>query len=374
MRQFPAYSYQLHDAEHRRQFFAEVHYIVVLTQGFGLLTWIATVVLMLLSHGYAPPGSPSGLPSGLPWGLLWSLLWGLPGILLSLALSVRAVSLAPLIVSGALGALTTAWAYRLFLDHSGQAAMWVLPIGITITLASAPVFCGLRNYLCTASAVWLIVSIGHFPGVPGQPDFYFALVAVLGSLCIGVYLNVYFLSLRVHNYQARQELTTLAFKDSITGLNNRRKFTLDARQAQLRTDATPLHFLMIDIDDFKVINDTLGHDAGDQVLLQTALVINRLSAGHLCGRLGGEEFGVVFAGNAADAGDFAARLLRDVHAACQPPRTISIGIAELDKHSDLSVSYREADQALYAAKRAGKNRYVTATPLPFPVEPAVCVR
>ncbi|MET0321854.1 MAG: GGDEF domain-containing protein [Duganella sp.] len=343
MRQFPAHTYQLHDPDHRQQFFTEVHYIVALTQGFGLVCWMATVALLFSAH---PPDL--------------GLLWGMPGILFSLALSIRAPSLAQLIVSGALGALTTAWAYRLVLDHSDHAAMWVLPIGITITLAAAPVFCGLRNYCLTSAAVWLIVALGHFPGHPGHPDFHFALVALLGSLCIGVYLNVYFLSLRVHNYQARQELTTLAFKDSVTGLNNRRKFTLDARQAQLGAAAAPLHFLMIDIDDFKVINDTLGHDAGDRVLQQTAAVIERLSSGHLCGRLGGEEFGVVFAGDAAAAGRFATRLLHDVHAACQPPRTVSIGIAELDKRSDLSVSYREADQALYAAKRAGKNRYVQA--------------
>jgi len=168
------------------------------------------------------------------------------------------------------------------------------------------------------------------------------------------------LTLRVGNFRARKELTELAFRDSVTGLNNRRKFTLDARAAQRRDG--PLHFLMIDIDDFKVINDTLGHDAGDEVLQRTAEVIGRLSAGHLCGRLGGEEFGVVLAGSADAARRFAALLLAEVQTACQPPRTVSIGIAELCKKSDLALSYRDADQALYAAKRAGKNRYAVAAP------------
>jgi len=243
-------------------------------------------------------------------------------------------------------------------DQTAHPVFWVLPIGIAMALASAPVFSGLINYVATVVVIWLILGVGNFPGQPGQLDFNLALVAVGGSLFIGVYLNVFFLTLRVGNFRARKELTVLAFKDSLTGLSNRRKFTLDARAAQQM--AGPLQLLMIDIDDFKKINDTLGHDAGDEVLKRTAAVIGRLSANHLCGRLGGEEFGVVFHGDLADACVFAGRLLDEVRAACVPARTISIGIAEFDKQADLSVSYRHADRALYSAKHAGKNRYVVA--------------
>jgi diguanylate cyclase (GGDEF)-like protein len=346
MRKFLTYTYFIGDPEHRQQFFSEVHRIVVLTQAFGLGAWLASIALLLHANG-------SGCAV---------VLWGLPGIVVCLLLTLRAPSLTHLVVSGALGALATAWAYRLFLDHSDKPQLWVLPLGITISLAAAPVFSSLLNYLVTSCAAWLILAVGHFPGRPGELDFNLAMIAIVGSLCIGVYLNVYFLTLRVNNYRSQKELRVLAFKDSVTGLNNRRKFSLDARQAQARTDDMPLQFLMIDIDDFKTINDTLGHDAGDDVLRLTAAVIDRLAAGHLSGRLGGEEFGVVFAGTTDAAEAFASRLLQDVQAACQPPRTVSIGIAELCKVSDLSVSYREADQALYAAKRAGKNRFVTAGP------------
>ena len=346
MRKLLAYTYFIGDPEHRRQFFSEVHHIVVLTQAFGLLAWLASIALLISANG-----------SG---GAV--VLWGLPGILICLLLTMRARSLSHLLASGALGALATAWAYRMFLDHSDKPQLWVLPLGITISLAAAPVFCSLRYYLGTTCAAWLMLAVDHFPGVPGQLDFNLAMIAVIGSLCIGAYLNVYFLTLRTNNYRAQKELSVLAFKDSVTGLSNRRKFSLDARLAQARNDGMPLQFLMIDIDDFKTINDTLGHDAGDDVLQRTAAVIGRLADGHLCGRLGGEEFGVVYAGTPAAAETFAACMLREVQAACQPPRTISIGIAELCKISDLSVSYREADQALYAAKRAGKNRFVTAAP------------
>ncbi|HWW73270.1 MAG TPA: GGDEF domain-containing protein [Duganella sp.] len=344
MRKLSAYSYFIGDPEQQRQFFVEGHPVVILTQAFGLVAWLVAVGLLL----------------GLGGDGHLKVLLGVPGMLISLFMTVRARSLPQLIVSGVLGALTTAVAFRLFMDQCAQPAFWVLPIGVAIALAAAPVFSGLVNYIGTVVAIWLILAFGNFPSTPGRLDFYLALVAVGGSLFIGIYLNIYFLTLRVRNFRARKELTTLAFKDSVTGLNNRRKFTLDARAAQ-QLDRT-LHFLMIDIDDFKKINDTLGHDAGDEVLKKTAAVIGRLSAGHLCGRLGGEEFGVVFHGDIAAACAFAERLLHEVRAAHLPARTVSIGIAEFDKQADLSVSYRHADQALYSAKHAGKNCYIVGSP------------
>lgn len=346
MRKFLAYVWFIGDSEQRQQFFSEVHHLVILTQAFGLLSWLVAAILLWHSRGDHH----------------LSILWGAPGILFSLLLTMRMRTLPQLIVSGALGALTTAWAYRLFLAHADTPPLWVLPIGMAIALAAAPVFSGLIYYLATASGVWLILGVGNFPGAPGQLDFSLSMVAVAGSLCIGAYLNAHFLTLRVRNFNAARDLTALAFKDSVTGLDNRRKFMLDARTAQLREDDLPRHLLMIDIDDFKHINDTLGHDAGDDVLRQTATVIGRLAHGHVCGRLGGEEFGIVFAGSMAAAEAMACALLREVQTACQPACTVSIGIARLDRRSELAHSYRAADQALYAAKRAGKNRYVVAAP------------
>lgn len=342
MRKLFAYSYFIGDPEQQRQFFVEGRPVVILTQAFGLIAWLCAITLLFGSNGN---------------GHLKVLL-GAPGILISLLLTIRARSLRQLIVSGVLGALTTAVAFRLFMDQTEHPIFWILPIGIAMALASAPVFSGLINYVATVVAIWLILGIGNFPAQPGQLDFNLALVAAGGSLCIGVYLNVFFLTLRVGNFRARKELTALAFRDSLTGLSNRRKFTLDARAAQRQDGA--LQLLMIDIDDFKKINDTLGHDAGDEVLKRTAAVIGRLSADHLCGRLGGEEFGIVFRGELAEACLFAGRLLDEVGAASVPSRTISIGIAEFDKQADLSVSYRHADRALYSAKHAGKNCYVVA--------------
>jgi diguanylate cyclase (GGDEF)-like protein len=342
MRKLLAYSYFIGDPEQQRQFFVEVKPVVMLTQTFGLVAWLCSIILLFHSTGN---------------GHLKVLL-AAPGIVMSLLMTIRTHALAGLIASGISGAITTAIAFRLFINQCADPVFWVLPIGIAMALASAPVFSGLLNYVATVVGIWLILGVGNFPAEPGHLTFSLALVAIGGSLCIGVYLNVYFLTLRVGNFRAKQELMALAFKDSLTGLSNRRKFTLDARAAQQQDGA--LQLLMIDIDDFKKINDTLGHDAGDEVLKKTADVIGRLSAGHLCGRLGGEEFGIVFRGEGNAACAFADSLLREVAGACVPARTISIGIAEFDKDADLSVSYRLADRALYLAKHAGKNCYIVA--------------
>lgn len=342
MRNLLAYSYFISDPEQQRQFFAEVKPVVVLTQAFGLIAWLCSAMLLFQSGGNDQ----------------LQVLLAAPGIVISLLMTIRARSLNSLIITGVSGALTTAFAYRLFLSQCADPMFWMLPVGITMVLASAPVFSSLMNYVATVVAIWLILGLDNFPARFDALNFSLALVAIVGSLCIGVYLNVYFLTLRVGNFRAKQELTALAFKDSLTGLSNRRKFTLDARAAQQQDGA--LQFLMIDIDDFKKINDTLGHDAGDEVLKKTAAVIGRLSANHLCGRLGGEEFGIVFRGDVAAACAFADQLLKEVGDACVPARTISVGIAEFDKAADLSVSYRLADRALYLAKHAGKNCYIVA--------------
>ncbi|OFJ49055.1 hypothetical protein BA896_009295 [Janthinobacterium lividum] len=95
------------------------------------------------------------------------------------------------------------------------------------------------------------------------------------------------------------------------------------------------------------------------MLKQVADIIAELSGGHLCGRLGGEEFAIIYQDDANAACTFAAQLVDSVEAAFAPKRkvSVSIGIAELNKEADLSRSYRRADASLYQAEKSGKNRY-----------------
>jgi diguanylate cyclase (GGDEF)-like protein/PAS domain S-box-containing protein len=171
-----------------------------------------------------------------------------------------------------------------------------------------------------------------------------------------------------------QELTHRAFADSLTGLANRALFRDRIAHAVARNqrDGGRVTLLLIDLDDFKTINDTLGHSAGDQLLTTVA---DRLSAhvrpSDTLARLGGDEFAVLV----EDLDDLAAQELaeRILGAVRQPVHlggrdvvcTMSIGIATAkagDGDTDTEELLRDADLAMYAAKRSGRNRFAVFDP------------
>lgn len=167
-----------------------------------------------------------------------------------------------------------------------------------------------------------------------------------------------------------QRLDQLARTDALTGLSNRRDFN-DRAQAELarcRRSAKPLALLMMDVDHFKQVNDRHGHDVGDLALRQLADACRHaLREIDLPARLGGEEFVALLTETALpEALEVAERLRRHIEALrIETPHglplrlTVSIGVAELTaadgSHEDLM---RRADQALYTAKRGGRNRVV----------------
>lgn len=166
------------------------------------------------------------------------------------------------------------------------------------------------------------------------------------------------------------ELHRLATTDVLTGVSNRRHFfeiaQLDFEQA--RREDLPLTFLLLDVDDFKKINDRHGHQIGDRVLQRLAhcgtYVMRR---DDLFGRIGGEEFAAIFPGcDIPQARLVAERLQREVQRLSFPgdPEpfgvTISQGLASLGPNEDLEDLYARADEAMYQAKRGGKNCIVVA--------------
>ncbi len=165
---------------------------------------------------------------------------------------------------------------------------------------------------------------------------------------------------------AEARASELAGRDPLTGIRNRRGF-VDALEAlMLATDAegAPLALLLIDIDRFKRINDEHGHEAGDVVLCAIASRLARWE-GPMCtvARLGGEEFAMMVAHLSGQALIGFADHVRQEIAACDHRAvigaqqvTISIGVAEAGKRDDFTGLYRDADRALYAAKRGGRNR------------------
>jgi diguanylate cyclase (GGDEF)-like protein/PAS domain S-box-containing protein len=171
--------------------------------------------------------------------------------------------------------------------------------------------------------------------------------------------------------QMETELQRLATTDALTQSSNRRHFFEGAhREFELaRHQGTPLSFLMIDIDDFKVINDTYGHQEGDNVLQRIADGGRAaLRRGDLFGRIGGEEFAAVFPGCTPDlALQVAERVQREIqrlrfsHDGQTFGITVSQGLTSLtDEDENVDSLFARADSAMYQAKREGKNRIVTA--------------
>jgi two-component system, cell cycle response regulator len=168
---------------------------------------------------------------------------------------------------------------------------------------------------------------------------------------------------RITSMQA--ELIALATIDSLTGLLTRRAFVAAAERMVERAMAGR-HFsvLICDLDKFKAINDTYGHETGDLVLRKVSEELRAIDVP--TGRLGGEEVALLTEGHLDDAVDLAERIRESVSnlAIRVGNRTIgvtcSIGAAEWEPGDTIDTLLRRADAALYEAKRTGRNRVVAA--------------
>jgi diguanylate cyclase (GGDEF)-like protein len=161
------------------------------------------------------------------------------------------------------------------------------------------------------------------------------------------------------------ELKTMAHRDFLTGALSRRAFTEAATAAlhRLSPEQRPACVAVLDIDHFKQVNDNHGHLAGDLVLKAVSQTIaGQLRAQDLFGRLGGEEFGILFyATTRAEALEGAERVRRAVEELTEadyPPVTVSIGLAAMEHGDKLEHALAQADAALYVAKREGRNRCI----------------
>ena len=160
-----------------------------------------------------------------------------------------------------------------------------------------------------------------------------------------------------------RELRHHALHDDLTGLANRVLFIERLKHALTRRSQAPLAVLFIDLDDFKSVNDTHGHAAGDQLLVRVANRLEQCMRPHdTAARLGGDEFGVLLEDIAgeAEAEQIAERIacaLRDERANGRGGTRISVGIAMARPgKADSEELLRNADLAMYAAKDGGKNR------------------
>lgn len=154
-----------------------------------------------------------------------------------------------------------------------------------------------------------------------------------------------------------ERVTRTAETDSLTEVANRRAFDRVVESMGLSGDDRRVAVLLVDLDDFKRVNDTRGHAAGDAVLRAVAAVLTgEVRDGDLVARLGGDEFGALLPG--ADAGTahlVAERMVNAIGALDDCVTTVSIGVAS-GATSGVLTTWRAADSAMYAAKRAGGDR------------------
>ncbi|MEH6718375.1 MAG: GGDEF domain-containing protein [Aurantimonas endophytica] len=166
--------------------------------------------------------------------------------------------------------------------------------------------------------------------------------------------------------QRSQDLETAALTDPLTGMNNRRFFdaALGHFLAEFARIKRPIGLMILDLDHFKAINDTYGHDVGDEVLKAIAACLFEFTRYHdVVARLGGEEFAIVAPNVEAAELTMLAERIRGAIAALPLDLgtirirvTASIGLAVSTPEDDCAGFYKRADVNLYAAKQAGRNR------------------
>jgi diguanylate cyclase (GGDEF)-like protein len=166
------------------------------------------------------------------------------------------------------------------------------------------------------------------------------------------------------NARTHHVLRSQAVTDDLTGLDNRRRFdeALDNELVRSRTFGSPLSLLLVDLDNFKVVNDEFGHQRGDEVLRRTAdLIREHLRDADIAARLGGDEFAIIAPDTgSAGAVALAERLRRSFRRLHQGPDllpavTASFGVAECIEDEPAEAFLSRADHALYEAKRRGRD-------------------
>lgn len=228
------------------------------------------------------------------------------------------------------------------LGRENSSRYWISPVyrgGI-----GAPVFVGEELWGALVAA-----TTGDAPFPEGAEE-HLAYFAEIAGVAIG-------------NAEANARLAHLAMSDPLTGLANHRTFhsALGSEAERARRHGRRLALAVIDVDHFKAVNDLHGHMAGDRVLVEVADRLRGASrSGDVLARVGGEEFAWII----PDAGLGGARAVAE-RARCAVGGapiagvgtvTVSIGVAELARGGGVIDLYRRADEALYQAKRAGRNR------------------
>ncbi|MDZ7804100.1 GGDEF domain-containing protein [Thiohalophilus sp.] len=340
---------------------------------FNLLILLLTVLVLDIAVWSAAPNPQSALIHALlcllaPVNLVVNDLWRERGILNRYGLQRTAVIASQVLL-----------AFWIVHNPPGELAESLAFTPLPIVVASpVPALAQLAILIC--SIVLLVYVFTHPTLLQGTLFITFvALVLALHQVEAPVMAQLYLLSgglliLLALLFNIRQ----LAYYDELTGLPSRRSL----RQTLL-SQGSRYSLAMVDVDHFKKLNDTYGHDVGDQVLKMLATHLRRIKGGKAF-RYGGEEFTLVFPGKLADEAQAPLEQLRETIASTpfkvrhksrpakrpenpqpksDPPElsiSVSIGVADTTLADDPQSIMKRADQALYQGKKKGRNRVVVA--------------
>lgn len=206
----------------------------------------------------------------------------------------------------------------------------------------------------------------------GKSDISISLMrAFVIPLIISPIASWYFIGLIIEVDQLREDMRIMADFDELTGLMNRRAFLSNAQYSMQIVSRLKqgMAFAYMDIDHFKKINDSFGHNSGDKALKKFAAVLNEhRRKSDLVGRIGGEEFAMVMTMADHDGALMLLEMMREAirnvvieHEGSEIRLTVSIGLAIMSPENeiDLDELIKRADMALYHAKLAGRDRVVS---------------
>lgn len=245
----------------------------------------------------------------------------------------------------------------------GETGHLALRTGLFQLLPLALMALMVRPMSITAMAV-LVLALAYMRivvyGVPGAGSALYWLY-IFTTVGFGVVLAGYRIDFAVSVWRMRRRLMQQAYTDGLTGLANRAGWNDRAASAYESVEDRPTAIVFFDIDHFKRINDQHGHEGGDAVLQRLGGILKaRLAEGDYAARIGGEEFAVLMVGeNAASAQSFAERVRAEFAKGYGDIRsTVCAGISYRRRGDSLRAQMRRADQALYEAKEAGRDRLV----------------
>jgi len=278
----------------------------------------------------------------------------LPGIVAG-ALLWGGLCLVPAFYSSLTARLLLASALTVIYTALAMFELWRSRLQISVSLRPA---IGLMMFHVAFYLLRMVVDRGQPFGDPEAVSFFAFVIFETLLYAIGIS----FVTLAMVRERAEQQYRHASLSDPLTGIGNRRSF-IDAGQALLqrgRMRGEPVALLLCDLDFFKRLNDTFGHQAGDRALVDFGQVIaRRMRRQDVFGRIGGEEFACLLAdADALVAREVAERIRAEFAAmpfAEQGRLSVSIGVATTTSRYELDELLAQADRALYVAKAAGRN-------------------